>query len=254
MAHDLPGLYTDLSDWYLLLTAPEDYEEEAAFYLKLMTETLAHTPRSLLELGAGSGNNAWHYKSAVADVTLTDLAPRMLALSEAQNPECEHVVGDMRSLRLGREYEAVFVHDAISYLTTESDLGQAIETAFVHCQTGGAALFAPDAVRENYRDETEHGGHDGVDGRSLRYLQWTFDPDPADSTYVTEFAYIMHQSFQPSRVAHEQHVTGLFAEADWLRLMSDVGFSACAVPFQHSEVERPLVVFVGRKGDVSQTS
>src|SRR3712207_7634231 len=40
---------------------------------------------------------------------------------------------------------------SIVYMTTEADLRRAIETAFVHCEPGGAALFAPDHVRENFR-------------------------------------------------------------------------------------------------------
>ena len=32
-------------------------------------------------------------------------------MSRSINPECEHVQGDMRTLRLGREFDAVFVHD-----------------------------------------------------------------------------------------------------------------------------------------------
>ena len=106
----------------------------------------------------------------------------MLELSRSINPECEHIEGDMRTLRLtGRTFDAVFVHDAVSYLTTEADLRAAFETAFVHLRPGGAALFEPDHVRETYADATDHGGHDSADPsdpRALRYLQWRTDPDP----------------------------------------------------------------------------
>ena len=74
--------------------------------------------RTLLELGSGGGNNASHLKTRF-DCTLTDISPEMLALSRSLNPECEHLEGDMRTLRLGREFDVVFIHDAISYLTTE---------------------------------------------------------------------------------------------------------------------------------------
>ncbi len=33
--------------------------------------------------------------------------------SRELNPDCEHVLGDMRTLRLGRTFDAVFVHDAV---------------------------------------------------------------------------------------------------------------------------------------------
>ena len=37
-----PRIYADLADWYTLLTAPSDYEEEAMFYAKL---NLAYQPQ-----------------------------------------------------------------------------------------------------------------------------------------------------------------------------------------------------------------
>ena len=33
---ELPRIYSGLAPWFHLLTAPGDYEEEAAFYLKVM--------------------------------------------------------------------------------------------------------------------------------------------------------------------------------------------------------------------------
>ena len=104
--------------------------------------------QELLELGSGGGNNASHLKARFT-CTLTDISPDMLALSQTLNPECEHLEGDMRTLRLGREFDVVFIHDAISYLTTEDDLGAAIETAAAHTRPGGLVILTPDATTEN---------------------------------------------------------------------------------------------------------
>jgi SAM-dependent methyltransferase len=252
VSDDLPRLYTDLSAWYQLLTAPEDYDEEAAFYVHAMSAALGRLPGTLLELGSGSGNNAWHFKHRVAHVTLTDLSADMLAISQTSNPECEHVQGDMRSLRLDREFDAVFVHDAVCYLLTEDDLRQAMHTAFVHCRPDGVALFAPDHVRELFPSggSTEQGGHDGA-GRALRYVEWTSDPDPQDTTYFSEFAYLLHEDGQPTRCVYDRHVCGLFAREVWLRTLEDVGFVNIQVlPLVHSEVPAGSVeAFVARKPD-----
>jgi hypothetical protein len=173
----------------------------------------------------------------------------MLAVSRALNAECEHVSGDMRTVRLGRQFDAVFLHDAICYMTTLDDVRSAIETAYLHCRPGGAALFAPDHVRETFHESTDCGGHD-AEGRGLRYLEWTWDPDPSDSTYLVDYAYLLRSADQTTRVVHDRHVEGLFARADWLRLLADVGFEARAVPFDHSELEPgSYEVFVAtRKG------
>jgi SAM-dependent methyltransferase len=238
-------IYHDLADWYLLLTAPEDYEEEADFFLLALTDALGSVPSTLLELGAGSGNNAVHYKRRVPSVTLSDLSPAMLAISRAANPECEHVVGDMRTLRLDRQFDAVFIHDAICYMVTEDDLRQAFATAFVHCRPGGVALFAPDHVAELFPPggSTDQGGHDG-DGRALRYLEWTTDPDPIDSTYLYEFAYLLHQDGQPTRTLYDRHLCGLFSRDVWRTLLEETGFREVrSLPFEHSEVPAGTVEF-----------
>lgn len=244
--HELPKMYAELADWWPLLSAPDDYVEEADFYRRTLCDACSRPPRTLLELGSGGGNNASHMKRHLK-LTLVDPAPGMLAVSRALNPECEHIEGDMRSLRLGRQFDCVFIHDAISYMATEADLRRALETAFVHCAAGGAALFAPDLVRENYHDSTDHGGHDGPQ-RSLRYLEWTWDPDPSDTTCLTDYIYVLRSADGSIRVEHDRHVEGLFSRSDWLRLLGEVGFEPRVVPFDHSELEPgELEIFVGVK-------
>jgi SAM-dependent methyltransferase len=243
-AGDALRLYSEFADWYHLLAAPSDYAEDARLYLDLLTEAAGSTPRTLLELGSGGGNLAFHYKRSV-ETTLVDLSPRMLAASRRLNPECEHAQGDMRSVRLERTFDAVLIHDAVQYLTTENDLRQSMGTAFVHCRPGGVALFAPDFTRETFVPATTHGGHDG-DGRAMRYIAWITDPDPSDTAYVVDFAYLFHEDGQPTRSAHERHVQGMFERERWLRLLRKTGFEAAMRPFKHSELPPDsVVVFIG---------
>src|SRR2546422_366442 len=127
---DLPKLYGELASWFHLLSAPPDYAEEAEFARKLLVEACSTPPQTVLELGSGGGNNASHLK-AHFQMTLVDIAQGMLDLSLTLNPECEHLMGDMRTVRLGRLFDAVFVHDAVMYMTTEEELRRSIETAFI---------------------------------------------------------------------------------------------------------------------------
>mgnify|MGYP000896348732 FL=1 len=228
-------MYEDLAEWWPLISPPADYAEEAALYTAALRAFGARPAWTLLELGSGGGNNASHMKGGF-ELTLVDPAPGMLAHSRALNPECEHAEGDMRTVRLGRTFDRVFIHDAICYMTTEADLRLALETAFVHCRPGGAALFAPDHVRETFHEGTDDGGAD--DGRrALRYLEWTWDPDPNDTAYTVDYAYILRDHDGTASVIHDRHVEGLFPRATWLRLLAEVGFEAHRVPFEHSELE-----------------
>jgi SAM-dependent methyltransferase len=244
MNDSLPRLYDELASWWPLLSPPADYEEEAAFYGHTL-EAAANGPiRTVLELGSGGGSNASHLKARF-DMVLVDRSPGMLSVSRGLNPDLEHVEGDMRAVRLGRQFDAVFVHDAICYMTTEADLRAALATAFAHCRPGGVGLFAPDHIRENFRPSTDHGGSDGTT-HGLRYLEWTWDPDPEDTTYAVDYAYLLRTPDNVTRVEHDRHIEGLFGRSDWLRWLSDAGFFARAVPFDHSELAPgSYEVFVG---------
>jgi trans-aconitate methyltransferase len=227
---DLPKLYGELAPWFHLLSSPADYAEEAEFAHKLIVEASSTTPVTVIELGSGGGNNASHLK-AHFQMTLVDLSPGMIALSQTLNPECEHIQGDMKTLRLGRPFDAVFIHDAIMYMTSERDLRLAIETASVHCKPGGVLLVMPDMLKETFVSLTTHGGHDSqtMDGRSIRYIEWTFDPDPTDTTYTVDFAYLLREGNGPVRVVHDTHLFGLFSRDLWLELLHGVGFKPRSV-------------------------
>lgn len=242
-----PLLYGRLASWWPLLSAPADYAEEAAFYRRVLEGAGVVPLDTMLELGSGGGNNASHLKHRFR-ITLVDRSSEMLTVSRALNPECEHFQGDMRTVRLEREFDAVFVHDAIAYMTRREDLLQVMRTARAHCRLGGGALFAPDHVRETFAPRTSHGGHDG-EGRGLRYLEWVWDPDPADTTVIADFAYLLRDADGSVRVVHDRHEFGLFPRGDWIEMLEEAEFTDVEViAFPHSEVEEGLEVFLGRAG------
>ena len=237
-------LYTDLAGWWPLISPPGEYADEAAFAAALLSSGQAPV-REVLELGSGGGHNAVHLKKRFA-MTLIDQSADMLAVSRRLNPECEHLQGDMRTVRLGRTFDAVFVHDAVDYMLNPVDLTRTVETAFAHCRPGGVAVFMPDAVTETFEPTSGHGGgDDGVTGRGARYLEWTWDPDPADSWVDTVYVFVLRDADGSIEVVHERHRTGLFARPAWLRILSDVGFEATVVTEETSEDRTPRDVFVG---------
>jgi SAM-dependent methyltransferase len=244
MSDSSPRLYADLAAWWPALSSHEEYAEEAAFFRQALLSVSPTPPQTLLELGSGGGCNAYHLKKTF-QMTLVDLSPNMLAVSREINPELEHLQGDMRTVRLGRSFDAIFIHDAIMYMTTEPDLRQAIETAYAHCKPGGAALFVPDCVAETFTPATDHGGQ-AHGKREMRYLEWTWDPDPVDHTYIVDFAYLLREPDGEVHCEYDQHIFGLFKRADWLRIIREAGFEPGEVSFNHSEVGK-LDAFTGIK-------
>jgi SAM-dependent methyltransferase len=238
-------LYADLAPWWPLISAPEEYADEAVTFASLLNSA-EHPVRHVLELGSGGGNNAVHLKDQFT-MTLADISPAMLEVSRQLNPDCEHIQADMQTMRLDRRFDAVFVHDAIDYMLTESDLTAAIETAAAHCRDGGVALFVPDHTAETFQPSTGHGGNDAEDGRAARFLDWTWDPDPSDSWVQTEYTFVLRDRDGSVQVVHEQHRIGIFSRATWLNLLGDAGFDAVVITEATDEDRTPRDIFVGRK-------
>lgn len=230
----LPAMYGRLAPWFHLITAPEEYAEEAALYARVIHDAVPEA-RTLLELGAGGGNNASHLKREFTCV-LTDLSPAMLAESRRLNPECEHLQGDMRTLRLGRLFDAVLVHDAVVYLTREDELRQLARTIVAHLRPGGVALVAPDQVSDTVAATTSHGGGDAPDGRAARYLEWVHPTGPTPTSYEVDYAILVRGPGRPTEVHHDRHLEGVFPVATWLRVLRDAGLEPSAIPGAESGI------------------
>jgi SAM-dependent methyltransferase len=233
-------IYDELADWWPVFAHPATYRRETSHFMRVLRKSNRPAPRTLLELGSGGGNSA-SYLKAHFEMTLVDLSSRMLRVSRRLNPECRHIKGDIRTVRLGQEFDAVFVHDAICHMTTEVQLLAVMRTAYVHCRPGGMALFVPDFVRETFAEGTDQGGSDSEKG-SVRFLQWIADPDPADTTYVVDFAILIRDRRGRARVEHDRHLLGLFPRARWLSMLRQVGFKASVV-----RDERVRDAFLGRR-------
>lgn len=217
-------LYDDLAKYWPIFSAPADYDGEARVIGGLLAKAVDGPLREVLELGCGGGNLASHFPRDWK-LTLTDLSAGMLAHSRTLNANAEHIEGDMRTLRVGRTFDGVIVHDAIMYMTTEADLQKVIETVFVHLRPGGAAVIAPDYVAESFQESHEEGGEDGAgDGASMRWIEWVFDPDPTDTTYEAHYCGMIREG-GIVRPFHDVHVEGLFPRATWRDLVRSAGFT-----------------------------
>lgn len=214
-------LYADLAPWFHLITPPSEYDEEADHVARLLVAARGEAPRTMLELGSGGGNLASHL--AVPELTLSDISPDMLAISHPLNPGREHLQGDMRTLRVGRRFDAVLVHDAIDYMLTEDDLAAALATVAAHLAPGGAAVLLPDVIAETFAPGTSMGGEDDGQGRGARYVEWMHEPPPGSTTYISDFVFLLREPGGPTRVEHDPHTLGIFPRTTWERLIGGAG-------------------------------
>ena len=244
-------IYHDLAAWWPLISPQEEYAQEAA-YLAAVLGSARLPVREVLDLGSGGGHVAVHLKERMA-LTLVDLSEQMLAVSRRLNPECTHHQGDMRTVRLGRAFDAVLVHDAVDYMTSQADLAQVIDTAFAHCRPGGMALFVPDHSAEKFRAVSGGGGSSDQAGRQASFREWTWDPDPADDWVQAEYEFRLRAADGTTQVVRERHRLGAFRRDTWLSLLAgagfepEAGFGAGAVTGHAAAGREPRNLFIGRR-------
>ena len=238
-------MYGELAPWWPLISPPTEYVAEGAMVSALF-DTAGTRVRTVLDLGSGGGHVASHLTRRF-EVTLVDLSPAMLAVSRDLNPGCEHLVGDMRTVRLGRQFDGILVHDALDYLVSEHEVSALAATVAAHLRPGGVALLVPDDVAETFEPSTDWGGSDAPDGRGARYLEWTWDPDPDDQCVQTVYSFVLRSADGSVQTATETHEFGLFSRATWIDLLGEAGLSVTPVLEDTEEDRSARTIFVAKK-------
>jgi SAM-dependent methyltransferase len=223
----------------------EDYADETAEIVRVLRQRTPEA-RTLLELGSGGGHVAYYLKRAFA-CHLTDLSEPMLESSRRLNPECTHVVADMRTLDLGRTFDLVLAHDAIDYMTSEADLRAVFDTAWRHLTPGGVACFIPDDVVETFEAGTDVSGSDGADGQAVRLFEWTEPAVPDRCTVTVHYSFLVRDQAGHVKAFYEPHTVGLFPRATWERLLAERGFSVEVVVERTDEERAGRLLFIARR-------
>ena len=246
-------MYDDFAHLWPLISHHSDYAGEAKYWRDALVAELGQGRLRILELGVGGGNNLHHILypqcdgrsssdaacngehmrelEARHDAVAVDLSDKMLANSGLLNPTVKHHIGDMRSVRLRQEFDAVLIHDAVCYLTTESDIAATVATAREHLVPGGVLIMAPDWFTETYPGTRLDAGIRRDVSPEFASIEYDHDPDPEDSIVESVFIYIIKNTDGSVRVEEDRHMTGMFSISTWLNLMEETGFNAKRLPY-----------------------
>ncbi len=238
-----PRLYSDLSWIWPYLSPPENYAEEAEVYFGRFRRLGVPDGGTLLHLGSGGGSLDSHLKANYRIIGI-DLSPAMIEIARQVNPEVEYVQGDMRTARLGQEFDAVLLHDAAAYMTSLDDLKRCHETAAAHLVSGGALLTPPEELRSRFKQNRVHHRTIEKDGVSVTTVEVTHDPDPSDSTFELTFVYLIRRGGS-LEIETDTHVLGVFELEDILDAIRSSGFESVAaesVPLSTLPSDWPWVV------------
>lgn len=95
----------------------------------------------VLDLGCGGGDPvALHMAVQGFRITGLDSSPTLLALSRSRMPDQEWIVGDMRSLALGRQFDGILAWDSFFHLGRDDQLAM-FGVFAAHARAGTVLMF-----------------------------------------------------------------------------------------------------------------
>jgi SAM-dependent methyltransferase len=221
-SRDRRRLYSDLAWLWPIISPPEDYVAETKEVIDLIQDYSQIPVTHLLNIGCGGGHNDFTLKEHFT-VTGVDISEDMLALARTLNPEIAYYVGDMRSIRLGAQFEAVTIFDSINYMRTIEGLRAAFTTAFSHLQPGGVFVTCIEEWAERFvQNKTCHtvGKRDDIE---IALVENYYDPDPNDTWYEGNFVYFIRRRGELT-IESDCHLLGLFPLETWSEIMRQAGF------------------------------
>ena len=241
-----PRLYGDLADLWTLFSPPEHYVEEVETFRTRLVRHGVPNDGALLHLGSGGGSIDYNLKRFYA-ITGVDVSERMLEVARGLNPDVEYVQGDIRTARLGRTFDAVLVHDAISYMTSVEELRAVYETAAVHLRPGGLMIALPEELKARLPHLEPSAETHVVGNRILSVMETHYDPDPTDHSVEAVYVFLVRDG-AALRVELDRHIIGAFELEEFLDAIRNAGFAPTVERWELSDwddqPELPLITAV----------
>jgi SAM-dependent methyltransferase len=242
-------LYGELSELWRYVSPPENYVEEVATFVTRFRRHGVPDGGRVLHLGSGGGSIDYHLKQTYA-VTGVDVSQEMLAYARRINPEVVYLEGDIRTVRLGKTFDAVLLHDAISYMTSIEELEMAYRTASAHLEVAGVMVTLPEELRTRLANNAPEVSTESDGSKTVTMIEVVHDEDPSDHQFENTFVFLIREA-SDLRVEVDRHINGVFELEEFTGAMQSAGFETFVEDWELSDwtpgQEMPLITAIRRK-------
>lgn len=148
---DVYKVYDKIAQWFF------QNRPQSLFEKNCLDNLISYLPRNptVLDLGCGTGEPILRYLLAQGiSVIGVDASAEMLKLAQANFPQTEFILQDMRKLNLDRKFDAIIAWHSFFHLPAE-DQPKMFPRFAAHLNKGGILLFT---------SGTEHGEAWGING------------------------------------------------------------------------------------------
>lgn len=205
-----------------MISSPEEYESFSNYILHKINEHKTRKTSTLLHLGCGSGCIDYNLKNHYS-ITGVDLSKDMIKSAAKKNPECEYLVGDMRTVNLNRKFDAIILPDSTAYLLTESEIYNLFKNAKNMLNKDGLLMvmveYDPEFFPQN-RTTVEKVRKDDIE---LTFIENNYAKDLRENSFEATFIFLIRIKGELD-VVMDVHRAGLFKKEIWHDQMVKAGF------------------------------
>ena len=233
-----------------------DYDAFIDFY-KALFERIGFNPKTVVDLGCGSGAVTLRLKRAGYDVAGIDISPDMLAIAQnkadEENLDILFLNMDMCEFQLPEPVDCVIsALDCVNYLESIADVRAAFEHVCSSLNPGGVFIFD---INSEYKLTEILGNNTFVYEDDSAYCVWDCGYFPEDNVVSFDLNFFINdRDGGYSRYKEYQEET-VYSIDEITSLLSECGFKNIEVYgnlyFEKPKPDTERIFFVARKAPVS---
>jgi len=134
----------------------KDYKSESKRLLRFVKRHKRSNGGSLLDVPCGTGGHLCYLKTWF-DAEGLDIDGKALAMARKVNPGIQFHRGNMLTFKLPKRFDVIScLSGAIGYMTTVTQLREAVRNMSRHLKAGGALIIEPWVTPRKFRGESLH--------------------------------------------------------------------------------------------------
>ena len=136
------AVFCEYAEYYNLLYKEKNYKKEVDYIKTLWQEYASEQPKTLLDIGCGTGRHDAEFVKFGCDLCGVDPSAEMLKQARENVPEASFIEGTAANFNSDKTFDSVVsLFHVMSYQCSNIDLYNSFKNAFEHLNSGGLFIF-----------------------------------------------------------------------------------------------------------------